>query len=319
MTAAGVCAAYCIACLVVSAALCVWSAAFGLSQRLERRCERAFAHRYMNMITARMLDGDSVPMARFPMCGRRGARAVLARTLATASASTCCDGICALRRMVAANGIEGWLLHRVRRSGGYVRARYLAMLSALPISCTTAAYVQRYAASKNPHIRFRTLLTAIAADPSSSVRMLAAYPSALTPFEMAELTAVLRRGLLPLACDPLLLSPGLNLRMLGLNIVKVFGVTETEHLLLDLMARDDAAGLHGRIVDVLVSLHLPVGRRAVAAYVRSMRASERRMLFRRMASEGYSAEAIMRLADRGETAYVESIVASYKRSLVCCQ
>ena len=309
-----ICCALCWAAAFLLCGCAVWRVA---AMWREQRRERLYAQRYMRMVTLYMLEGDGVPMSRFPMSGRRGAREVLARTLAAAASSTCFDDMHSLRRMVAANGIEGWLLHRIRLSHGYVRARYMSMLSALPVSRTTASCAGRYASTSNRHIRFRTMMVGIAADPSAAVRFLNEYPYSVTPLELAELSSVLRRGVLPLACEPLLTSEGYNLKMLGLNIVRIFGMVEIQHRILDIISRDDSPAFRDEAVYVLVALHLPVTHEGVAAHVRSMRACERCSLLRRLAREGYSLAALMHLASEEESGYAESLAASYKRSLVC--
>lgn len=312
-------AAYCAACGVAVLLLLGGALANRLSESAANRRERRYARRYMQMITLRMLHSDGIPMVRFPMCERRGAKEVLARLLATASSSTCIEEPGAVRRMVAANGIEGWLLRRIRLSHGYRRAHYLAMLSALPVSHTTAAVARRYSSAGDRWTLFRTMLVEIAAEPAAAVRILNDFPYPLTHFEMAELVSMLRRGLVPLAYAPLLSSNNRNLQMLGLGIIRIFGVTEAEYALLQIIA-DGGRGseeLRDEAVYILVSLHLPVSHSAVAETIRSMEESKRRALLRRLAAEGYSVEALMRLADRSEYMYVESLAASYKRTLSC--
>ena len=49
---------------------------------------------------------------------------------------------------------------------------------------------------------------------------------------------MLRRGLLPIAYEPLVGSPNRNLRMVGLGIVRQFGIEEAERLLLAMVARE---------------------------------------------------------------------------------
>lgn len=314
----GVWVAYCLACAAVTVLLLAAALVYKVSERGRERRERRYARRFMQMIAARMLEGESTPMDGFPMCERRGAKAVLARLLSAASASTYADEPAVIRRIVAANGIEGWLLRRVKHSRGYVRARYLAMLSSLPVSRTTAECIRRLTAGDDRRSLFHTMLVTIAADPKSAVGILDKYPWPLTRFEMAELTAMLRRGLLPLAYAPLLESENRNLRMLGLDIIRIFGIAESEHRLLAMIADGGTSDeLRDEAVHTLVALHLPVSRHTVAECIRSMPAEKRGELFRRLIREGYSAAALADIADGEELEYVESLAASYKRTLVC--
>lgn len=310
-------AAYCAICCVATLVLLLGAAVARVSAVVGERRKRRYTQLYMPLIAERMLCAGSSPLVRFPMSGRRGAKAVLAHLLSEASASTCFEEPGALRRMVAANGIEGWLLRRARLSRKCARAGYLAMLSALPVSHATAVCVRRYRSSGGI-TGFRTMLVEIAAEPQSAVRILESYPYVLTPFEMAELTSMLRRGMVPLAYGPLLSSPNRNLRMLGLNIVRIFGIAEAQHRLTGIVADPQWDGEFGdEALGVMVSLHMPVSEGPAASRIRSMPPSLRRALLRRLVREGYSAEAVLRLASRDERPYVESLAASYKRSLIC--
>lgn len=308
---------FCLAGMGVACVMCMITAARKARSRHLNRCESLFAERYMRMVTMRMLDTDGVPMSRFPMIERRGARDILARALSSVAMSTCPSDAGAVRRMAVANGIESWLLRRIRHSHGFSRARYMSMLAALPVSRTTADVVHRYASARNRHVRFRAMMVRISSDPLSAMRELSLYPHRLTPFEMNELTAMLRRGMLPLAFDPLLTSESENLRMLGMNIVRIFGIAESEYRLLEIIAYDECEEFRDDAIYTLISLHLPVTREDVVERVRTMSRDARRSLYRRLASEGYSVSVLTALADGGDADYVESLAASYKRSLVC--
>ena len=311
------CVVYCIIGALTAIVLTVWAVVLQMSENAAGRREQRYARRFMQLIAARMLNGGAIPMARFPMCGRRGALAVLAHQLAAASASTCFGESGAIRRMVTANGIEGWLLRRVNRSRGYARARYMSMLASLPVSKATAEWVGRKLSDSDRLTRFRAMLVRIAADPAAAVRILGDYPLTLTHLEMAELTSMLRRGLLPLAYGPLVNSENVNLRMLGLNIIRIFGIAEAEESLCTVAAECGEERLCDEALFTLVSLRLPVSHRSIAARIRSMDAARRQRLFRRLASEGYSVEVLAQLACDGELEYAESLAASYKRTLLC--
>jgi len=304
--------------IVLSAVLTVVAAWLYLDARATAKRETTLARRYTYLATQRMVAEDGVPMSRFPMCERRGAKGIIARTLAAVSASAYGDEYGALRRMTVANGVESWLLRRIALSYGYVRARYLAMLAALPVSRSSAAFVSRYGNSRNRHIRFGAMMVRAVSDPSSALRVLSTYPYTFTAFETAEIMAVLRRGLLPLAYDPLLASKSRNLKMLGMNIVRTFGIADAEPRLVEIAASDVSGELGREAVCTLGALHLPVSRREIVESVRRLSAGERRSLCRRLVAEGYSVSALAYLAAEDEH-YVETLVSSYKRRLVCCR
>lgn len=311
----GLAIGYCILACAAAVVLLVGAGLLHMGERSACRCEGRYGRLYMQMVAAGMLGRNAASMSPFPRCESRGARNVLARLLALASSSIRTDEPWVVRRMVVANGIEGWLLRRIGRSRGYVRARYMAMLSALPVSTAAAEWVASHAAA-DARTRFGALMVAIAADPASMVRRIGSYPLPLTRLELAQLTSMLRRGVLPIACTPLLESPNRNLRMLGLCIVRIFGITEAEELLLRIVAEGEGE-LAEEALHTLAALHLPVTRRCTASRIRTMHRCRRHSLLRRLAAEGYSAAALTRVAPVAEADYAESLAASYKRMLAC--
>ena len=61
-----------------------------------------------------------------------------------------------------------------------------------------------------------------------ALRLMAEYPEPFSACEVGEIMAVLRRGMLPIAYEPLIGSPSRNLRIVGLNIVRQFGIEEAQ-------------------------------------------------------------------------------------------
>ena len=90
--------------------------------------------------------------------------------------------------------------------------------------------------SRNRYVRFYALMTQLAAEPATSLRRMAEYDYPFSACEVSEIMAMLRRGLLPIAYEPLVGSPNRNLRMVGLGIVRQFGIEEAERLLLAMVA-----------------------------------------------------------------------------------
>ena len=308
---------FCLLCAAAAVVLAAGAVIMHIRRVDDRRCEQRYGLHFMQLIAARMLSGEGAPTERFSMCGRHGARRVLVRQLATASASTSFAEAGVVRRMVVANGVERWLLRRVKYSSGYARNRYMAMFASLPVSLSVARRVEDIAFGGNCHTRFLAMLVRIAAEPAETVRMVGAYPRRLTRLELAELTVMLRRGIVPLVYTPLLASPNVNLKMLGLNIIRIFGIAEAEERLHLLIAETEDEDVCCEALFTLVSLHLSVACRSVAARIRAMDADRRQDVLRHMAAEGYSTGVISCLAAAEEREYAASLAASYKRRLVC--
>ena len=224
-----------------AAAVTLWllgGMAVGRMRRRRRRGRDAVLQRkYLHIVMLALFSGgEETP--RFPLLRRAGARRLLIETVGRLVAATYGLDPAPLRRIVVQYGLDGWLLRRIRFAQGYRRARYLMLLSRLPAGDGIGAEAARYMRSRNRYVRFYALMTQLAAEPATSLRRMAEYDYPFSACEVSEIMAMLRRGLLPIAYEPLVGSPNRNLRMVGLGIVRQFGIEEAERLLLAMVARE---------------------------------------------------------------------------------
>lgn len=302
-----------LAALLLAAAL-TGAAVYGSLRRLRRENNTRLQAQYLHILMV-ALSGESRSEPRFPRLGRPGTRRLLVETIAGVAAITCGTDGQLLHRIVDQSGLAAWQLRRCRRSHGYRRARNLSLLAALPLESTTARTVARYLRSRNRYVRFYALAVQLTADPAHALHYIGSYPAPLSATEVAELMALLRRGILPLAYGPLLAAPEPNLRRVGLAIVRQFGVEEAEGRLLQFIADTAHPDLGREALYALCALRRPLLRREVAVALTGMDARERRALLRCMALEGYSPATMQRLFEPGEAPYYTTLIRSYKRSL----
>ncbi len=224
---------------------------------------------------------------------------------------------CADRLNGIADGysVRETLLEKARHSRGCRRARYLAMSAKLPPSKSAAARCERYLNDRNRFVRFQAFMIALASDHCSAIRRLAVEKKRLSHFETAEIMTLLRRGVCPVAYTPLLKSGNHNLTMFGMQIVRQFGITDCEPALLDIVSGDDD-DLRTDAVLLLGSLHGDVAVPAVRVYVRGLPVPLRRSIYRHFAVSGYSSSALAALFRRDERLWFETVLKSYKRSIV---
>ena len=303
-----------------AAAVTLWllgGMAVGRMRRRRRRGRDAVLQRkYLHIVMLALFSGgEETP--RFPLLRRAGARRLLIETVGRLVAATYGLDPAPLRRIVVQYGLDGWLLRRIRFAQGYRRARYLMLLSRLPAGNGIGAEAARYMRSRNRYVRFYALMTQLVAEPATSLRRMAEYDYPFSACEVSEIMAMLRRGLLPIAYEPLVGSPNRNLRMVGLGIVRQFGIEEAERLLLAMVARERVPELGREALYTLCSMRCSLRRREVAGRIASMSRAERKALMRYMAREGYAPAVLRRLFDDRERPYYESLIHSYKRSLVC--
>ncbi|MBO5875808.1 MAG: hypothetical protein J6Q20_04730 [Alistipes sp.] len=304
--------------IIAVATITLGVASFVQRVRIKRlaKLEELLRQRYMRIITAVMLSKESLPL-RFPMIKYRGAREVLARVLSAVASSVYGPDSAILGRIASDNGVDEWLLHRIGRSRGMVRAYYMSQLAALPLASAVVVRVREYADDKNRFVRFYALLVRIANDTSSALRHLSEFGEPLSDFEIAEIMALLRRGMLPVACEPLLMSGSRNLQLVGIYIAREFGVEEAKPLLVEIATTQTDEDVARAAIYALVALHSSFNTRNLMASVRSMSADDRQRLCRRLVLEGYSAAALERLFGAREGVYAERLVSTYKRRIVC--
>lgn len=285
-----------------------------LRERRRRGRDAVLRTKYLHILML-WLTAPSATPPLFPHLRRPGARLLLAEAVAGVVAVTYGLDPAPLRRVVARYGIDSWLMCRARRRSGYRRARCLALLSRLPVDGGVADASARFIRSRNRYVRFYALAVRLAADPATALRRMGEYPQPFCAAEVAEIMALLRRGMLPVAYGPLLSSPHGNLRRVGLCIVRQFGIEEAEAQLLRIVAEDESDELGIEALYTLCSMRRPLGRGEVAQRIARLDPARRRALLRHMAFEGYTPGALRRLFDPAEHPYYETLVRSYKRSL----
>lgn len=269
---------------------------------------------YLRILIQALVEADE-KIPNFPMFHRSGGRRLLAETVAETATVLCGSGCELLQRVSEYYGLPQWLLKQARRSMGYRRARVLALLSRLPLGAEVAGAVDQYRTSSNRCVRFYTLSVQLSADPTAMLRRIADYPNSFSSVELAEILALLRRGMLPIAYEPLLASSVLNLRMVGLGIVRQFGIEEAESRLLQLIA-DDEGHSGQEALRIMCALHRPLMRTEILKRMGRMDGIERRRFLRNMALEGYATGAMCKLFNSEECNYYESLVKSHKSVLV---
>ena len=103
----------------------------------------------------------------------------------------------------------------------------LSQLSRLPISMLAALRVEPFVRSQSVEVGFCALMCLFSVTPVRGVATLARLPYRLSRRDVAELLSVINRGSCPLPYTPLLLSENYNLQLLGIYLVRRFGIVES--------------------------------------------------------------------------------------------
>ncbi|MBQ8745283.1 MAG: hypothetical protein IJZ05_02880 [Rikenellaceae bacterium] len=308
--------------LVLLVGAVLLAAASMLHARVRQRrigIRRTLERCYVNVLNRRLLEGGSA-WCCFPLIERRSSRLTLAVVVAQIGAMTYGYDRRVLAKVVRRYGLDRLLLEQARLSGGMRRVEWLHTLA--QIECSDRIYqrmMNRYGRSRNSYIALCMTLAALNHSPERSIAILAERRGRLSPFDLAEVLMMLKRGLIPVAYQPLLRAEQANVRLLGLCIVRYFGVTEAEEDIVAAIATDDREVAESALF-TLCALRLRLDRELVREAARRMSEGERRAWYRHLASEGYSSRAIAQIVPEKELSllgeYVEQTVASYKRALM---
>ncbi len=222
-----------------------------------------------------------------------------------------------LGELVEQTRLDIYLLRRVKQSRDIERSHILMLISAMPTQKPVSSLLRPYLYSSRSHVRTATLLALLAASPSTAIATISSISHNLTNFDIARIIMLLRRGILPIAYEPLLMSKNRNLRMLGLAIVRNFGIEIADKHLQNIIATSTDYAITKEALYTLSSLGRPLGRAKIRQRIGTMPPHLRKELCRHLTHEGYSLAALRTLFDQSEMLYTESLIKSYKRNLEC--
>ena len=296
--------------IVVTVAITITLTILARNRRDRFSTER---NRYIKQVTTLLLDENPTHINIFAHSTK--SRIALAEAIYVVMSHTYNNDTEPLRQIAEQNRLESLLLREIRRSRGARRARMLMLLSAIPSSEDIFSQLYDYILSRDRDVRISALTAALAANPSVAIRTISTFEFDLSPFDTARIIALLRRGILPIAYEPLLASNNRNLRTLGLAIVRSFGIEIAEKHLHKIISNEDDSAIVKQTIYTLASLGRPLGHTRIRERLASMSAHKRKELCRHLTVEGYSLSSVRTLFTERESLYAESLINSYKRAL----
>jgi len=282
-----------------------------------RRETEALAGRYLAILNRRLLEGG--PPCRFPLIERRRSRIVLAEVISEVEAATYGYDRSITSEIVRRYALDRTILHRATMSTGMRRAQWLHTLSLLDTDENTyRRMAARFSHSRNRYVSLCAILAALNHTPERCIDILAECGRELSPLDISEILMMLKRGLIPVAYQPMIRSEHRNVRLLGLCIVRHFGIVEADDYIARAAASEDES-VRSAALFTLCSLRLKLDRQEVRRAAAGMDVSSRRIWYRHLAAEGYSLrslECILPDPDRSTMhEWIEETVGSYKRCL----
>lgn len=281
------------------------------------RCRRDVRRRHYVARIITVLRHDDIFAAERITARTRRHRQALAEALHTIVCHTYGADARLLRIIARQNRLDRFLMRRAAFASGYRRAQYLMLLTSVPPLASRARRLERYTRSRNPYVRIYALSAMLAADPDSAIRRLAAYPHRLTPFDITQISALLRRGLLPIAFEPLLADTNPNLRLLCLGIVRSFGIDTARKHVIRIAEEDNDTAVADDALHTLAALGNDIPTERLRRRIATFDATRRKALCRFFAAQGYSIRTIEAMFDSPECECARKLIDSYKKSIVC--
>ncbi|MFI3317532.1 MAG: hypothetical protein SNF93_08340 [Rikenellaceae bacterium] len=213
--------------------------------------------------------------------------------------------------------LSDFLIEKSRHARGAKQIYLLSMLSKIPLEHFDLELLEPYTHSKDRLIRLFALLATINADRKNILRHIASYPFCLNPFELSQLLAMLRQGALTVAYQPMLAFDSVNVKMVGIAVVRHFGIDEAEGELRKIIDLSDHKELRRQALYALASMRLLLCTPTIAQFVKGFSNLEHQRFLRYLACEGYAQGVIDFFAWQSEAQYLQSFINSHKVKIEC--
>ena len=263
MNISGIIYIYIIVSLLIAVAYSI-ATILALHARCKEQRLKQLSNSYLQQIIA-MQGGEGEVNARSTserMALAQALHSIMSHTYSTPTENT--------KTIARNNRLEELILNKLRHANNEEKARLLNILSSIPISTRATDIISKYLHSANRHIRIAAIIATIAASPTKAIRTIADLPFSLKPYDTSRIIALLRRGLLPIAYEPLLMSDNHNLLMLGVAITHNFGIDIADKHLHNIILRQPNRQIVREAIYTLATLGRPLGRHHIREQLAAM-------------------------------------------------
>lgn len=224
-----------------------------------------------------------------------------------------CDNS-ALRHIITTNHLPEYLLGQLATASTLRRCRLLSQLASYITPSTDISPLQRYLKSNNHFIRTGALIALLSASPSGTMQILSSLHFQLQPLDIQRIIALVRRGRISVVLEPLLENHDRNLQLLGMALVRSFGIGIVDKHLYRICQGQDSE-LTQSAIYTLTHLKRPLRHKIIRECVATMSEQQRKRLCRHLSVEGYSMQSINAILSPTECLYAKRLITSYKRQL----
>ncbi len=218
-------------------------------------------------------------------------------------------------KIIYDNRLDRYIEHKISHSADPIdRARLLSLLNYLPHNYDSTKFHHLLNASDTA-LRRGALLATLACNPSMAISTIIKLRYTLSTIDIAHIVSLLRRNLIPIACEPLLKSSNRNLILLGMAIVRNFGISMAESELHAIITCSSDQTIVREAIYTLCSIHATLRGEWLQRRLSTINPSSRKILCRQLSIEGYSIETIRQVVPTQEIELAERIICSHKRRL----
>jgi hypothetical protein len=190
---------------------------------------------------------------------------------------------------------------------------YLA--SVIDADTQNISILEEYLRNGNHHLRIGALIAMLAAKPSKAMTTLSSIEFRLQPLDIVRIISLIRQGRITVALEPLFESGNRNLLMLGMALVRTFGIGIVDKQLYNIIKRESDPDLIYDAIYTLTHLKRPLRHKITRECIASMPDLQRKRLCRHLSVEGYSVQCINAVLSPSESLYAKQLITSFKRQL----
>ena len=308
-----------VICAILYLSAAVWTLMRHGARRRTIQRRNLLQDKYLLILTGYLYERQT-PDGRFPFpqYGGRRSKMLLAETIAAFSAMNYGYDFTAMRKIVTYNDVDTFLFKRIKRSRSWYRIRYMQLLSLTGARDALLTGIKHLEKSENPYESLFALLIRISSAPELTVKSIREFPGTLSRRALPEIMLQLRRGFIPVAYEPMIRSNNENLKLLGIYIIRCFGIEDAQDILYSLLDYPSSA-VQDSALYALAAMKCSMAQKKVVESVSGLSFFQRRRLYKFLAAEGYSSRSLSALQsserDSRLGGYMESLVNSYKRML----
>ncbi len=258
---------------------------------------------------------DNYTSEQFPHARRAQHRDILSQTIHNILSHTYgCDSK-ALQQTIMCSHLNEHLLKRLFSATTFNKYITLSQLTSTINTTTDTSALQELLHSHDHNLRIGALMALLAAKPSGSMQILSSIDFNLQPIDIQRIIALIRRGKISVVLEPLFENNNRNLKLLGMALVRSFGICIVDKHLYQIINEDKDPILIFDAIYTLTHLKRPLKHTLIKGGIATMSEQQRKRLCRHLSVEGYSIQSINAILSPPESLYAKRLITSYKRLL----